>query len=156
MKILICSQDPVLRQMAGDALAEGGLEAALARECCEVVDQIDLAAVDLVVLDLDYRGKDAWNLVEWLVENHPLIPIVFLLGARGGAECALIATVSVTLEKPVPAAQLMNAVHRLLDEPPSERLNDNFRQRMALRYSRPFVWPAATAPACSSGWGIND
>ena len=41
-------------------------------------------------------------------------------------------------------------------EPPSERLNDNFRQRMALRYSRPFVWPAATAPACSSGWGIND
>ena len=153
--ILICSHDPVLRQAARDALAEDGFAVALAHNSYETLDQPDLAAVELVVLDVDYRGKDAWDLVEWLLENKPTTPIVLLTSARGGVEWALVATVSITLEKPVPPARLLEVVRNLLDEPTPQRLHRNSSQRLAVRSARPYVW-LAPVPAAHRGCGIND
>ena len=152
--ILIYSHDPVLRQAARDALAEDGFAVALAHNSYETLDQPDLAAVELIVLDVDYRGKAAWDLVEWLLENKPTTPIIFLTGGRED-EWALVATVSVTLEKPAPAARLVEVVRNLLDEPTSQRLHRNSSQRLAVRSSRPYVW-TAPVPAAYCGCGIND
>ena len=153
--ILIYSKDPVIRQAAADAVAEGGFEVALAHDGYEALDQLGLGAIELVVLDLDYKGKDAWDLVESLLETHPLTPIVFLTSARAGAEWGLFTAVGEMLEKPLPAARLVAGVRRLLAEGTAQRLNRNSSQRMAVRYSRPYVGSPSTAPAYS-GWGINE
>lgn len=153
--ILICSKDPVMRQAAADAVAEGGFGVGLARDGYEALDQFDVMTVKLVVLDLDDSGKDAWDLVEWLLENQPLMPIVFLTSVRESACWAGTTTADVKLEKPVQAARLVAAVRRLLDEPPSQRLSRSPSQRMALRYSRPYVGSASTGPAYSA-WGLDE
>jgi DNA-binding response OmpR family regulator len=145
----------VLGQAAADALVEVGFDVALAHDRCDTLSQPDLAAVELVVLDLDYKGKDAWDLVESLLETQPLTPIVFLTSARAGAEWGLVTAVGEMLEKPLPAARLVAAVRRLLAEGTAQRLNRNSSQRMAVRYSRPYVGSPSTAPAYS-GWRINE
>ena len=89
-----------------------------------------------------------------LLENKPTTPIIFLTGGRED-EWSLVATVSVTLEKPAPAARLVEVVRNLLDEPTSQRLHRNSSQRLAVRSSRPYVW-TAPVPAAYCGCGIND
>ena len=102
MNILICSQDPVLGQAVADVLVEVGFDVAFAHGRYETLSQPDLEAVELVVLDLDYRGKDAWDLVESLLEIHPLTPIVLLTSARAGPTWELLTAVGEMLERPLP------------------------------------------------------
>lgn len=153
--ILIFTKDPVLRQATVEALREGGFNVTVAHDSYETVDKPDLAAVELVVLDLDCEGKAAWSLVERLLEKETMTPIVCLTSTPGGASWAWTSLADVTLEKPVPPARLVAAACRLIAEPSANHLQRNSRQRMVVRYARPYVW-ADPVPAAYRGWGIND
>ena len=151
--ILILSRDPSVRQAAREALADGGFDLVLAHDGYEALDHLSLAAVEVAVLDLEYTGKDMWDVVEWLLETQPLTSLVFLASTRAGTEWTLVTTFGVTLEKPVAASRLTVVVRQVLDEPPSRRRGRIPCLRMALRYLRPYAYPD---PAAYSGWGIND
>ncbi len=158
--ILICSQDPMVRQLLAATLREHGFHVTLAQEGVEAMNQLDLTPVELVVLDLAQSSTGAWDLVEWLLANQPLTPIVFLTADRAGDEWGPVTSAGEQLERPqsaaqVPSVRLLAAARRLLDEAPAQRLDRNSHQRLAVRHSRPFVGSVAAVPG-NCGWGINE
>jgi DNA-binding response OmpR family regulator len=153
MNILICSKDPVTRQTAANALSESGFDVIQAHDGHEALGQTDWAGVGVVVLDVDWQGKGAWDLVEWLLTMEAGIPIVCLASVPGGAAWATVA--EVTLGKPVQPARLLATVRRLVADPPTDRGDRRSSQQMAVRYARPYAW-AAPVPVAYRNWGIND
>jgi CheY-like chemotaxis protein len=158
--ILICSQDPLVRQLLAETLREHGFHVTLAHEGVEAMNQLDLMPVELVVLDLAQSSTEAWDLVEWLLAHQPLTPIVFLTSDETGAEWGPVTSAGERLDRPqsaaqVPSFRLLTATRRLLNETPSQRLNRNDHQRLAVRHSRPFVGSVAPFPG-NCGWGINE
>ncbi len=153
MNILVCSKDPVTRQTAANALSESGFDVIEAHDGHEALGRIDWAGVGWVVLDVDWQGKGAWDLVEWVLTMEAGIRIICLASAPEGEAWATVA--EVVLGKPVQPERLLGAVRQLVAEPPMDRGDRRSSQQMAVRYSRPYMRSTVTTPAYNA-WGINE
>ena len=83
--ILVLDDDPQIRALLGEYLAENGLQVSLASNGREMSRLLNDEAIDLVVLDLRLAGEDGMALARSLRERSA-VPIVMLTGIRDEAD----------------------------------------------------------------------
>lgn len=125
--ILLVDDDPDVRMLTRDAIAQSGLvnevrEAAGGREATEYLTRCaggDAARPDLIYLDIDMPGMSGQDVLKWIRSREELddVPVVMMTGlddeaqklqaARNGAN-------SYTL-KPTNPAEFLRTVHEATD-----------------------------------------
>jgi len=83
--ILVIDDDPQIRGLLKEYLAENGLRVSVALKSEEMSKILTDEAVDLIVLDLRLAGEDGMSIVRSL-RDQSSIPIVMLTGVRDEAD----------------------------------------------------------------------
>jgi two-component system OmpR family response regulator len=83
--ILVIDDDPQIRALLAEYLAENGLRVSVASSGEEMSKILNDEAIDLIVLDLRLAGEDGMTIVRSL-RDQSAIPIVMLTGVRDEAD----------------------------------------------------------------------
>jgi two-component system OmpR family response regulator len=83
--ILVIDDDPQIRALLEEYLAENGLRVSVASSGEEMSKILNDEAIDLIVLDLRLAGEDGMTIVRSL-RDQSAIPIVMLTGVRDEAD----------------------------------------------------------------------
>lgn len=115
--ILIVDDEPDIRELIGEILADEGYLPVLASCAAEAREQRIESDPDLILLDVWMPDSDGISLLrEWREQEVPLCPVVMISG-HGSVEAAVEATrfgASDFIEKPVSMARLLNTVRKAL------------------------------------------
>ncbi len=122
-KILVVDDDPDIREAITTILSTQPYEVAEARDGVECLERIREGVPDLLILDLLMPRKDGFAVVRELRENpkYAKLPILILTAVREDAsrrryelETGLALDVQDYVEKPIPPADLLHRVSKLL------------------------------------------
>ncbi len=86
--VLVVDDSPLDRRLAARMLEEIGLEVMVAAHGRDALDQIEQAAPDLVVTDMQMPEMDGLALVQHITEAFPSLPVI-LMTAFGSEELAV-------------------------------------------------------------------
>lgn len=115
--ILIVDDEPDIREMIGEILADEGYRTVLAADAAEARARRAELRPDLVLLDVWMPDTDGITLLkEWRADPAPLCPVVMISG-HGTVDAAVEATrfgASDFIEKPVSMARLLTTVRKVL------------------------------------------
>lgn len=75
-KILFVDDEAQWRDMVSEYFQDAGYEVRTAQNGTEAMLAADQVRPDLMILDLNLSGESGFNLMAFLVENHPGIPII--------------------------------------------------------------------------------
>jgi FixJ family two-component response regulator len=131
--IHIVDDDRSFRTAVGRLLSASGYSISLYGSGEELLAQLPGTASGCILLDLDMPGLSGLALQERLVEQAPLLPIVFLTGhgdIRASVQ-AMKAGADDFLEKPATSEALLDAIGRALHRAESRR--DEFDRAQAER-----------------------
>jgi DNA-binding response OmpR family regulator len=79
--VLICDDEPDLREMLGEYLARRGFAVTLAGNADELREHLKGAAVDAIVLDIAMPGEDGLSVLRSLRAAPPSPPVIMLTAA---------------------------------------------------------------------------
>jgi len=122
-KILVVDDDPDIREAITTILSTQPYEVAEAKDGVECLERIREGVPDLLILDLLMPRKDGFAVVRELRENpkYAQLPILILTAVREDAsrrryelETGLAMDVQDYVEKPIPPADLLHRVSKLL------------------------------------------
>lgn len=115
--ILIVDDEPDIRELIGEILADEDYVPVLASCAAEARERRIESDPDLILLDVWMPDSDGISLLrEWREQDAPLCPVVMISG-HGSVEAAVEATrygASDFIEKPVSMARLLNTVRKAL------------------------------------------
>lgn len=115
--ILIVDDEPDIRELIGEILADEGYVPVLAADAAQARARREEADPDLILLDVWMPDSDGISLLrEWREQDVPLCPVVMISG-HGSVEAAVEATrfgACDFIEKPVSMARLLNTVRKAL------------------------------------------
>ena len=115
--ILIVDDEPDIRELIGEILADEDYVPVLASCAAEARERRIESDPDLILLDVWMPDSDGISLLrEWREQDAPLCPVVMISG-HGSVEAAVEATrfgASDFIEKPVSIARLLNTVRKAL------------------------------------------
>ncbi|MBS3742811.1 MAG: sigma-54-dependent Fis family transcriptional regulator [Wenzhouxiangellaceae bacterium] len=115
--ILIVDDEPDIREMIGEILADEDYLPVLAADAEEARVKRETSDPDLILLDVWMPDSDGISLLrEWREQDVALCPVVMISG-HGSVEAAVEATrfgASDFIEKPVSMARLLNTVRKAL------------------------------------------
>jgi CheY-like chemotaxis protein len=77
-RVLVIDDDPGVRQVVSDLLAEFGFECHTAEDGANGVARFDEEAWDLVVTDLAMPKMNGWQVIEAIRQRTPRTPIVLV------------------------------------------------------------------------------
>jgi DNA-binding response OmpR family regulator len=112
-RILVCDDTPDILEMVQLILESEGYEVTTASRGQEVIDSVDAAFPDLVLLDLRMPGVDGLSVLRALTSRGGGGPPVVILSAKGRDEDrreALAVGARAYLVKPFTVGQLLSAV----------------------------------------------
>lgn len=115
--ILIVDDEPDIRELIGEILADEDYVPVLAADAAEARARREESDPDLILLDVWMPDSDGISLLrEWREQDVALCPVVMISG-HGSVEAAVEATrygASDFIEKPVSMARLLNTVRKAL------------------------------------------
>jgi CheY-like chemotaxis protein len=119
MRVLVVDDDPLVRQLMAENLAESGYDVT------EAVDAHDAIlrwreedAVSLVVTDVRMPGQlDGFGLARWLKDRSPETKVLVVSGFAN-TEDSGSRPYDAFLDKPFTSRRFQNAVQRLIGGPP--------------------------------------
>ncbi|MBY6203882.1 response regulator [Halomonas denitrificans] len=118
-RVLIVDDEPDIRELVGEILADEGFEVELAGDAEQARSLLSAASPDLVLLDVWMPGCDGVTLLkEWRERGELHCPVVMISG-HGSVEAAVEATRQGAfdfIEKPVSMARLLATIRRALAE----------------------------------------
>ena len=112
MKVLVVEDDPLVREMAVDALTDEGFEVIEAETGEEAIEYCRQRAADLVFTDVRLPGKiTGWDVAELCRERDPNIPVIYATGHSHVRPRPVPG--SVWFQKPYRPAQIVEAIRAL-------------------------------------------
>jgi len=133
-RILIVDDEPDIRELVGEILADEGYEISKAGDASEARELRGHAPPDLVLLDVWMPGTDGISLLrEWRESDTLDCPVVMISG-HGSVEAAVEATrlgAFDFIEKPVSMAKLIVTVSNALEAGRLKRENAGLRNQQA-------------------------
>ncbi|MEM7053081.1 MAG: sigma-54 dependent transcriptional regulator [Pseudomonadota bacterium] len=118
-KILIVDDEPDIRELIGEILADEGYETELAADAAQARAAKSTIQPDLILLDVWMPDSDGISLLkEWREQDQLDCPVVMISG-HGSVETAVEATrngAADFIEKPVSMARLLNTIKNALTE----------------------------------------
>jgi len=109
----------------------------------------------VVFVDLDLPELGVWETTEGLLRDDSGPALVLLSGRSNHVEMGAAIQAGAVIEKSAGPAQLLERVDRILAESAAKRVEQKTRQRMLVRWLRPYHWPAPVEPTARH-WGINE
>ncbi|MFQ5828022.1 MAG: GAF domain-containing protein [Candidatus Methylomirabilia bacterium] len=79
-RCLVVDDEPLVRQVLGDLLSQGGHEAVLAAEGGEAIERFKLEPFDLVITDLGMPGLNGFQVAQAVKDHDPLVPVFLVTG----------------------------------------------------------------------------
>ena len=122
IQILLVGIDSVTRRTVTDLLHEEHYLALTADSGAEGIEMIEALKIDLVVLDMALPYDDGAEMLDWLMANHPLLPVVLIAAHANQFLPASALGVGALLERPLDHAQFRLVIRQLLQEPEAIRL----------------------------------
>src|SRR6266704_2164778 len=83
--ILVVDDDPQIRELLQEYLAENALRVSVALNGAQMFDILADDVIDLVILDLRLAGEDGMTIARTL-RDQSAIPIIMLIGVRDEAD----------------------------------------------------------------------
>lgn len=132
-RILIVDDEPDIRELIGEILADEGHDVALVADAAAAREARVHQAPDLILLDVWMPGTDGISLLrEWREADALACPVVMISG-HGSVETAVEATrlgAFDFIEKPVSMAKLMVTVGNALEAGRLQRENAGLKRRV--------------------------
>lgn len=80
-RILLVEDEPLLRELTRDDLADEGHDVTVAADADEALDLLDTAAFDLLVTDIRMPGRiDGWELARLARWRFPELAVIYISG----------------------------------------------------------------------------
>ncbi len=121
--VLVVEDDPLIHDILGEALVDGGFTVAQASTADEALEMLEApnASYRALVTDINLEAgqKTGWDIAKRARELNAELPIVYMTGDSGHEWAACGVPNSVLLNKPFAPAQLMTAVSQLLNQVPT-------------------------------------
>jgi len=132
-RILVVDDEPEIRSLVGEILADEGYEVAMADNASAARELKKDQNPSLILLDIWMPDTDGITLLkEWVAEDAMLCPVVMMSG-HGSVETAVEATrlgAYDFLEKPLSLAKLLLIVGRALETSNLQKENAGLRQQL--------------------------
>jgi len=132
-RILVVDDEPEIRSLVGEILADEGYEVAMADNAGAARELKKVQNPSLILLDIWMPDTDGITLLkEWVAEDSLLCPVVMMSG-HGSVETAVEATrlgAYDFLEKPLSLAKLLLIVGRALETSNLQKENAGLRQQL--------------------------
>lgn len=114
MKILVIDDEPSVRTLIADALADEGHEVILAGSGDQGLAAIQRDPPDAVFLDVVMPGTDGIEVLRQIRERDPDLPVIILTGWANEQEIEDLRRLGVAdvVQKPVPLRNLTRALAR--------------------------------------------
>jgi CheY-like chemotaxis protein len=122
IQILLVGIDSVTRKTLTNLLHEDHYLALTADSGAEGIEMIETLKIDLVVLDMALPYDDGAEMLDWLMANHPLLPVVLITAHANQFLPASALGVGALLERPLDYAKFCLVIRELLQEPEAIRL----------------------------------
>jgi two-component system, chemotaxis family, chemotaxis protein CheY len=115
-RILVVEDDPDVRNVVSDALADAGYAVATATDGEDALDQIDQHPPDAILLDLMMPLMDGWSFLEACTcdEQYARIPIGIISATPAVCGTADAFGVQVAIPKPFALNELIARVEHLV------------------------------------------
>ena len=129
--ILVVDDEPDIRQLVSEILADEGYQVAMAGNASEAKEIKKNRPPDLILLDIWMPDTDGITLLkEWVSEDKALCPVLMMSG-HGTVETAVEATrlgAYDFIEKPLSLAKLLLIIERTLDASNLKKENAGLKQ----------------------------
>ncbi|HTB86199.1 MAG TPA: response regulator [Candidatus Sulfotelmatobacter sp.] len=122
IQILLVGNDGATRSTLTNLLHEEHCLALTADSGAEGIELIEALKIDLVVLDMALPYDDGAEMLDWLMANHPLLPVILIAAHPNQFLPASALRVGALLERPLDCAQFCLVIRQLLQEPETVRL----------------------------------
>ncbi len=121
-KILVVGDDAPVRRTLRRVLARAGYRVRSAADGAAVLQSANTAPPDLVLLDLNVREGNGWDLFGRHTRRWPSLPVVIISARPNQLFTALAAGVGALLEKPLHVPRVLQTIRQLLRESVDTRL----------------------------------
>jgi len=156
--LMLISDDAGLGVRLGGAAEYAGLALQQINDAANALRLAAQCQPAIVCLDLDLRlpGRLAvWEAAEGLLRDEAGPPLVFLSGRTGHFDLGAAIRLGAVVDKSAHPARLAEQVKRMLAEPEARREDRKARQRLLVRWLRPYDWSIPVEPS-HRHWGINE
>jgi ActR/RegA family two-component response regulator len=153
--LLLVSDDAGLGVRLGNAADLAGLAFMQINDVANALRLAVRGRPAVVFVDLDLPALAGWEAAEQFLEDERCSSLVLLTGrADHFGLNAAIHTGAIVGKSACPAS-LRERVDGVLAEPETERVDRRARQRLLIRWLRPYGWEIPAAPD-NRHWGINE
>jgi CheY-like chemotaxis protein len=113
-RILIVDDEPLIREVLAEVLADEGYAVHSAADGQEAVEAVSVETPDLVITDVLMPRLSGWELLDRVRQHHPLLPVIVIsaVGQRA-ARPERLSDHTVFLAKPFALDDLLALVSRL-------------------------------------------
>jgi CheY-like chemotaxis protein len=116
--ILLVEDHPLILEVLKDTLEEDGCKIQVAVTGEEAINLLNAQGTDVsaLVTDVNLRGKlTGWNVARRAREINDELPVIYITGGAAHEWASNGVPKSILLVKPFPHAQVITAVHQLLN-----------------------------------------
>jgi len=117
-RILVVDDDPDIQAICSIVLKQAGYQVLYADSGLMCREMVEKSEPDLIILDVMMEQADAgFVTAKWLAEHHSFIPVLLMSSIVAAADELFdtsILKVADLVNKPVPPAELLSRVERLL------------------------------------------
>lgn len=120
--ILLADDDAALRHLLGCALQAEGYDVIPARTAREAIQVFLHQTPDLVLLDLKLPEKDGWEVLQFMQQLRPWMPVIVITGRPDQFARASRLGAAGLMEKPLDLPLMFRAVENMLEKSNLERV----------------------------------
>ena len=166
-KVLLVRDDSEALRSLDNLFTGESYEVVTTTSAQRAIDESDAGQIDLLVMQLDLRTGEGWEVIGEISEENPFLPIIVVASRPGLRELAEAAGARALVEEPVDGPRLLQTIRELLAEPVERRMRhasqphadfrhvppagENFRTLLDRRSTTPYRYVSETR-----GWGINE
>jgi two-component system, NtrC family, response regulator PilR len=134
--LLFVDDEPALRELMAERLAERGFEVAQAESGERAIDLLQEFAFDIVITDLRMPGIDGTRVIEAALERYPTIVGIVITGygTVKDAVDAIKRGAADFIAKPFQFDELMHVLHKALEQRRLKSENAYLRSQLEERY----------------------
>jgi DNA-binding response OmpR family regulator len=152
-KILVVDDEGSIREALIKVLKEEDYEVVSAEKGLEAIERLESEKIDLLLLDLGLPAKDGRDIMIWLAQINPILPVIIITGRSNQRELAVKLGADALMDKPLDVPQLLQTVRELINTPVELRAHRDasrfqhlpcdhelFLKLQRERFTAPYVW----------------
>ena len=115
-RILVVDDETSIREALSKVLLAEDYKVVTAENGQEAIERIKSEKIDLLLLDLGLPVKDGWDIVIWLTQVNPILPVIIITGRWNQRQLAEKMGADALMDKPLDVPRLLQTIRALTNE----------------------------------------